>query len=92
VLSGIILVSRSRKLGKGCSRERRTFTSSSSSAHRPSSACQPSPALITPNVVYRQVFRYITEMMRIETRETEGDGQQVCILTDKEKAALDLCK
>ena len=31
-------------------------------------------------------------MMRIETRETEDDGQQVCILTDKEKAALELCK
>ena len=31
-------------------------------------------------------------MMRIETRETEDDGQQVCILTDKEKAALKLCK
>ena len=31
-------------------------------------------------------------MMRNETRETEDDGQQVCILTDKEKAALELCK
>jgi len=32
-------------------------------------------------------------MMRIETRETEDDGQQVCILTEKEKAALvELCK
>jgi hypothetical protein len=25
-------------------------------------------------------------MMRIETRETEDDGQQVCILTEKERA------
>ena len=31
-------------------------------------------------------------MMRIETRETEDDGQQVCILTEKEKAALELFK
>ena len=31
-------------------------------------------------------------MMRIETRETEDDGQQVCILTEKERAALELCK
>ena len=31
-------------------------------------------------------------MMRIETRETEDIiGQQVCILTEKEKAALELC-
>ena len=31
-------------------------------------------------------------MMRIETRETEDDGQQVCILTEKEKATLELCE
>jgi len=31
-------------------------------------------------------------MMRIETRETKDDGQQVCILTEKERAALELCK
>ena len=32
------------------------------------------------------------DMMRIETRETEDDGQQVCILIEKEKAVLELCK